>query len=84
LPFIEVRRGEWTEKQKEFVCENLEFPVLKYPEKPVSLNLKKTLNYEGKLVGVKGQYLIFEDQTVFNVRGNEGIVISLSIKTNPI
>ena len=88
---------DWRERLKEYIPEqaqdyfihsniktNLEFPVLKYPEKPVSLNLKKTLNYEGKLVGVKGQYLIFEDQTVFNVRGNEGIVISLSIKTNPI
>ena len=37
-----------------------------------SLNLFKTPNYEGKLTGIKGQYLIFEDQTVFNIRSNEG------------
>ena len=42
-----------------------------------SLNLFKTPNYEGKLTGIKGQYLIFEDQTVFNVRSNEGQKIKL-------
>ena len=57
----------------------LEFPVHKYPEKPKSLNLKKTLHYTGKLVGIKGQYLIFEDETVFNVRANEGLVVSIKV-----
>ncbi|NQY67645.1 MAG: DUF2797 domain-containing protein, partial [Flavobacteriales bacterium] len=46
----------------------LDFPVLKYPEKVKSLNLAKTPTYSGKLCGIKGQYLIFEDDTVFNVR----------------
>jgi hypothetical protein len=45
--------------------------------KPKSLNLKKTPNYKGKLVGIKGQYLIFEDETVFNVRANEGLVVNI-------
>jgi hypothetical protein len=58
---------------------NLEFPVLKYPEKPTSLNLVKAQEYIGTLVGIKGQYLIFDDQTVFNIRGNEGLVVSISI-----
>ncbi|MEN9326172.1 MAG: hypothetical protein RI943_593, partial [Bacteroidota bacterium] len=31
----------------------------------------------GKVVGIKGQYLIFEDGTVFNVRTYEGFVIQL-------
>lgn len=34
---------------------------------------------KGTLVGIKAQYLIFEDQTVFNVRANEGRVVSLKI-----
>jgi len=55
----------------------LHFPVLQYPEKVVSLNLEKNPEYQGKLVGIKGQYLIFEDQTVFNVRSNEGMVVAL-------
>ncbi|MGB1308877.1 MAG: DUF2797 domain-containing protein [Oceanihabitans sp.] len=58
---------------------NIEFPVLQYPVKPKSLNLKKEKNYSGKLVGIKGQYLIFEDQTVFNIRSNEGLVVSLTV-----
>ncbi|WP_027137738.1 DUF2797 domain-containing protein [Gaetbulibacter saemankumensis] len=58
---------------------NLDFPVHKYPDKPKSLNLIKEQLYTGKLVGVKGQYLIFEDNTVFNVRANEGLVVSITI-----
>ena len=57
----------------------LEFPVHKYPEKPKSLNLSKTPVYSGVLKGIKGQYLIFEDSTVFNIRSNEGLVIGLNI-----
>jgi len=57
----------------------LEFPVLKYPEKVKSLNLSKTPKFEGVLKGIKGQYLIFDDTTVFNVRGSEGYYVRLSI-----
>lgn len=59
---------------------NIEFPVLKYPENPNVLNLDKTPFYEGILKGIKGQYLIFDDDTVFNVRSNEGRVVGISIK----
>ena len=51
----------------------------KYPEKPKSLNIKKDQSYTGKLVGIKGQYLIFEDDTVFNIRANEGLVVNIAI-----
>jgi len=83
---------EWRDRLKKFVPDeakayfiesntetNMEFPVLKFPEKPTSLNLKKTPDYTGTLVGVKGQYLIFEDNTVFNIRGNEGFVVRLTM-----
>lgn len=80
----EKLKGFIPEEAKQYFIENnaethLKFPVLKYPEKPKSLNLIKTPSYKGKLVGVKGQYLIFEDQTVFNVRSNEGLVVSIEI-----
>jgi hypothetical protein len=58
---------------------HLQFPVNQYPEKPKSLNLNKLNHYSGKLVGIKGQYLIFEDETVFNVRANEGLVVDINI-----
>ncbi|WP_067029183.1 DUF2797 domain-containing protein [Allomuricauda sp. CP2A] len=58
---------------------NLEFPVLQYPDKVKSLNLDKTPSYKGVLKGIKGQYLIFEDNTVFNVRGSEGYYVGIDI-----
>lgn len=58
---------------------NIEFPVLQYPVKVKSLNLDKTPNYSGVLKGIKGQYLIFEDGTVFNIRGSEGYYVNVSI-----
>ena len=57
----------------------IEFPVNRYPEKVKSLNLIKEQNYTAVLKGIKGQYLIFEDDTVFNVRSNEGLVVNLSL-----
>lgn len=82
----------WKEKLKgfipveaqQYIIENNEetainFPVEKYPLKPKSLNIVKEQTYTGVLVGVKGQYLIFEDETVFNVRANEGLVVKLEL-----
>jgi hypothetical protein len=59
---------------------NLTFPVLQYPTKLQSLNLEKSPYFEGVLKGIKGQYLLFEDGTVFNVRGSEGYVVGLSVQ----
>ncbi|MFD1062279.1 DUF2797 domain-containing protein [Winogradskyella litorisediminis] len=83
---------EWREKLKLYIPAealdyyiesneetHLHFPVNQYPEKPKSLNLKKDGQYSGKLVGIKGQYFIFEDNTVFNIRANEGLVVELSV-----
>tara|TARA_B100000809_G_scaffold193813_1_gene192854 strand:- start:5055 stop:5849 length:795 start_codon:yes stop_codon:yes gene_type:complete len=57
----------------------LNYPVNLYPTKVKSLNIVKSISYEGVLKGVKGQYLIFEDGTVFNIRNNEGIVVSMNL-----
>lgn len=57
----------------------LEFPVLHYPKKVTSLNLDKTPSYIGKVSGIKGQYLLFEDGTVFNIRTYEGYVVKMSL-----
>ncbi len=65
-----------TEEKK---LEKFEFPVIKYPNKVVSLNLLKTPFFQGKLIGVRGQYFLFEDQTVFNIRSNEGQKVKLKI-----
>jgi hypothetical protein len=57
----------------------MHFPVLDYPKKVTSLNLEKTHSFQGKLMGIKGQYLIFEDGTVFNVRSFEGYVVTIDV-----
>jgi len=57
----------------------MNYPVLEYPNKINSLSLDKTPNFKGKLTGIKGQYLIFEDGTVFNVRSSEGYVVRIEV-----
>ena len=57
----------------------MNFPVLEYPKKVTSLNLDKTPYFSGTLSGIKGQYLIFDDGTVFNVRTYEGFVVDISV-----
>ena len=89
---IDQDLAEWRDKLKVYVPEEsaefylnnrseieLEFPVLRYPDKVKSLNLEKNPEFQGKLKGIKGQYLIFEDNTVFNVRANEGYYVALDI-----
>ncbi|MFC2086102.1 DUF2797 domain-containing protein [Bacteroidota bacterium] len=44
------------------------YPVNEYPQKVSSLNFDKTQVIEGVLQGIKGQYLIFENNEVINIR----------------
>lgn len=57
----------------------IEYPVLEYPKKISSLNLVTSPVYQGKLTGIKGQYLLFEDGTVFNVRAYEGFSVQINV-----
>ena len=61
------------------VLYQMDFPVLEYPKKVTSLNLDKTRAFTGKLTGIKGQYLLFEDGTVFNIRTYEGFVVTIDL-----
>lgn len=57
----------------------IHYPVVKYPPKIKSIKLATSPEGEGVLVGIKGQYLIFEDGRVFNVRSHEGSQLTLEI-----
>lgn len=76
LPFIPEEVKPYVVQTEEI---HIHFPVEKYPTQIKTLNLLNTPTYKGTLTGIKGQYLIFEDDTVFNVRSNEGLVVRLTI-----
>ena len=57
---------------------SINYPVLEYPAKVKSLNLDKTPSVGGTLMGIKGQYLIF-DTGVINMRKYGGYSLSLSL-----
>ncbi len=56
----------------------IHYPVTEYPQTVRSLNLDKTPDIQGKLMGIKGQYLIL-DRGVINLRKFAGYEVSLDI-----
>jgi len=60
----------------------INYPVIKYPEKVKSIDFEKQNLVSGKLMGIKGQYLIMEDNSVLNVRKHSGYVVSIEMYTH--
>jgi len=58
----------------------IKYPVTKYPNKIKSVKLERTPILEGKLLGIKGQYLLLNEDRVFNIRSHEGFVSKFSIQ----
>ena len=54
------------------------YPILKYPAKINSYNLEKKPVIEDTLIGLKGQYLLFENG-VINLKKLAGFNISIEI-----
>ena len=54
------------------------YPVLSYPAKIKSIRLDKVPSFSGVLLGIKGQYLLFDENRVFNVRSHAGYRVKLS------
>lgn len=54
---------------------NIEYPVNEYPKKVKSLSFDKSPLIEGRLMGIKGQYLIFEGGQVLNMRKHQAYVL---------
>lgn len=50
----------------------IDYPVLAYPPKVTSVSLDKVPEVSGILMGIKGQYLMWEDGRVLNVRNQSG------------
>lgn len=56
---------------------DINYPVLAYPPKLTSVSLLKSPEVWGRLMGVKGQYLMWEDGRVLNVRNQSGIHVEV-------
>jgi len=72
-----------SEKQQLFILPNEEpiefhYPIIAYPQKVKSISLDKQNIIDGILLGIKGQYFIFENGEVFNVRKHTGYEIKLT------
>jgi len=76
FPYVDEEFKQYLVKDESLY--NINFPVIKYPKKVKSLTLDKVSEIEEKLVGIKGQYLLFENDLVFNVRRHSGYLIELS------
>lgn len=67
------------ELQQFFVKENnvteLKYPLSQIPEKVKSLNFDKEPAISGTLTGIKGQYLIFDNLYVINIRKFAGYLV---------
>lgn len=55
------------------------YPMQEYPLAVKSITLDKTPYVEGTLSGIKGQYLVFSDGKVLNVRKHSGYFIQVEV-----
>jgi len=55
----------------------LNYPVIEYPQKVNSVSFDNNTVIEAILIGIKGQYLIFEGGTVLNIRKHNGYKVEL-------
>ena len=74
--------GVMNEKYRNFILDNetietFAYPHTSFPEKVKSLDLLKVNQLEGRLIAIKGQYLLFDNNTVFNIRKHTGFKINL-------
>lgn len=57
----------------------IRYPVLEWPQRATALNLDKTPDIAGRLMGIKGQYLLL-DTGVINIRKYGGYNIELTLE----
>lgn len=67
----------------QYVTENenifeFNYPVLSYPEKVSSMGFERTPQISGILTGIRGQYLMFDNNNVINIRKHTGFEIELN------
>ena len=73
--YLSAELQQYVAQDEELV--EIEYPVLDYPDKVKSVKLDKNPIIEGRLVGIKGQYLIFDGGIVINLRSHSGYKVSI-------
>lgn len=58
----------------------INYPVIQFPEKVSSVNLEKQPEITGKLMGIKGQYFLFENGKVMNIRRHTGYEVEFIVE----
>ena len=56
------------------------YPVKQYPDKVNSISFDKTPEFQAKLTGIKGQYLIFDTNQVLNIRKHNGYFVNIDLQ----
>lgn len=77
--------NNYLNKYKKYIIENnkiytFKYPIKKYPKHIKLIKLDKLKIIKIKLKGIKGQYLIFNNNYVLNIRNHIGYNINLKIK----
>ncbi len=62
----------------DFEAMDIEYPLSPPPQKVKSVNLDKQPVIIGVLAGIRGQYLVFEDNSVLNIRRFTGYVVEIT------
>ncbi|NBV83680.1 DUF2797 domain-containing protein [bacterium] len=57
----------------------LRYPVIQYPESVKSIKLDTSPTITGELAGIRGQYLMFTDNRVLNIRNHSGYEVELTV-----
>ena len=57
----------------------LQYPMVNIPNKIISINLDKNPEVSGILTGIKGQYIIIDNERVLNIRKYTGYFINIDL-----
>jgi hypothetical protein len=77
--------GHIPDELKKYVTFDNSITEIKYPFNPAgfnkfsSISLDKKTDITSRLVGIKGQYLIFENSEVINIRKHNGFFVDIEI-----
>ena len=77
LRFLPLELQKYADDDNEVT--QIEYPVQTFPKKVKSVGFDKMPTINGIVTGIKGQYLIFENNTVLNIRKHNGYFLEINI-----